>query len=309
MTFERNLSEITGPLFRCRPMLIRGIRFFVGMMSRTGVGTIVIAAAILHIGCEENNLDTLDFAGLPPSISSGQISPDSLNVDLLQPSGDIYSVTTTIRSIASDPDGAHTLSSVTAEIFRPRATSGLVQVTLRDDGIAPDLVAGDLEFAANATFTLNRAQTGTYRIQVTARDRNNLRSNTCEIPFVLTRNNSAPFLDGQTLLAPDTVTRPATGSSTFFVSIAASDADGIQDIREVYLLNLQTQNRTFLLDDGGVPPPGGVSSGDLLAGDGVFSVTLQLPSTIPPGLYPFLLQATDSFRDTSNSVSYTLIVE
>lgn len=301
------MSEIAESSFSRRLMLIRGIRFFVGMKS--GLLAMTIALAILPTGCEDNNLSTIDFTGLPPSINSSRISPDSLNIDLLQPSGDGYSVTVTIRAIASDPDGSNTISSVTAEIFRPRATSSLLQVTLRDDGIAPDPVNGDLEFSASATFTLTRPQTGTYRIQVTARDRNNLRSNTFETPIVLTRNNTAPLLDEQTLIAPDTVTRPATGSSTFFVSIAASDADGIQDIREVYLLNLQTQNRTFLLDDGNVTQPGGISSGDLLAGDGVFSVTLQLPSTIPPGAYPFLLQATDTFRDTSNSVPYTLIVE
>ena len=87
------------------------------------------------------------------------------------------------------------------------------------------------------------------------------------------------------------------------MSIAASDSDGVGDVREVYFRNLDSPSDTtkkfFMYDDGDV---NGVS-GDLIADDGFYSITVQLPSGTPPATYRFSFEA----RDRLDLVSVALI--
>jgi hypothetical protein len=207
-----------------------------------------------------------------------------------------------LRTPAGDPDGLSSLRTVRAEIFRPRATGPFLTVTLADDGGSPDSTAGDGVFSARTTFTARRDQAGLYRVRFSATDVNGLRSTAVDLATLLTRNNSRPELFDSTLSAPDTVDRPATGSGSFFMSIAAADPDGLADIRSVFLQNLSSLGRDALLDDGSA------GSGDRIAGDGIFSRIFQVPSTVPPGTYLFRLLAVDTFGDTSAPVPYALVV-
>lgn len=271
---------------------------------------IVIALSVIsYSGCETNPAGLINPRNSPPDLRSVAVSFDSVNVDEIISVNGRYTITLKVTARVSDDDGSSDIRSVSIEIFRPGASSSLTQVTLRDDGIAPDDVAGDSTFSADVSFQSSRAQTGRYKLRFLARDRAGARSSVIERALFLTRRNSPPRLLSETLIAPDTLVRPNSGFSLFFVSIAAADSDGLADIREVFLRNLNTGNRSFLQDDGGISQPGGITSGDLVAGDGVFSITLQLPSTLPPGVYPFNLQATDTFGDTSGVVPYTLVVQ
>ena len=96
-----------------------------------------------------------------------------------------------------------------------------------------------------------------------------------------------------------------------FFSIAVADSDGLADVREVYFRTLPQapSTKTFLFDDGGMRDPGtGLSSGDLLAGDGVFSRILQVDSSNTPGLRQLVFQASDTFGDTSRAFSHYFLI-
>ncbi len=96
------------------------------------------------------------------------------------------------------------------------------------------------------------------------------------------------------------------------MTIVASDSDGLQDISEVYFRSLNSTDSTakfFLYDDGSTILRNGVLSGDQLAGDGVFTIVVQLPSTAAPGERLFAFQCKDTFDSTSAVLIHSLIVE
>ena len=278
------------------------------LLQRPACALLAMSAFILG-GCESTGLGPLDSGGRPPVVAAPLVSPAVTNIDSLPSTGGNVLISLDLSTAADDPDGPENLRTVRAEVYRPTAESPFATVTLADDGMTPDAAAGDGIYSARLQFTTRREQAGRYRVRFSSTDQGGLRSTAREVSALLTRNNTPPVLVDSTLQAPDTLIRPTTGSVLFFVSIAATDEDGLADVAEVFLQNLTTFNRTFLLDDGGAPQTGGISSGDLLAGDGVFSVTLQLPSTTPPGSYPFRLQAVDTFADTSTALPYTLVVQ
>ncbi len=289
-----------------------GVRFFCTHPKRSVTNSIrticLLSFFVLALqGCEETDVAAIDPTGSAPTISNVIVSPPSLNIDSLPSSGGSTSVTVIITASANDIDGD--LRRVSTEISRPSASSPFLVVAMRNDGVAPDASALDDIFTGTAIFQATRAQAGAYLVSVGAWDQNQMRSGQVTNTLLLTRNNSRPLLDSASLTAPDTLTRPTTGSILFSISIAATDSDGLADVRQVYMQNLATSNRDFLLDDGGLTQPGGISSGDELAGDGIFTVVFQLPSTVPVGRYDYILQAADTFADTSRSIPYSLVIQ
>ncbi len=263
----------------------------------------------LLASCEESDVTTSNLIGGPPVAGYPIPSIYTINIDSIVQTGSEYQIVVDVRVRVTDPDGRENIHTVEAQIFRPSGGSPFLTQFLHDTGTLPDSTPGDGTFAGSISFATTRAQTGLYRLRIEARDINNLRSTRTECTLLITRNNSHPYLIAQSLVAPDTLTVPSSGTSFFFVSIAAADSDGLADINEVYLQNLNTLNRDNLFDDGGATQSNGISSGDVLAGDGIFSITLQLPSTVPPGIYPFALQAVDSYGDTSAGIAYSLTIQ
>jgi hypothetical protein len=270
---------------------------------------LLAASLFMAGGCEETGLDTTDFPANPPDVAAPGVSPGTVDIDALTPSGTTYTFDLTLSVKAFDPNGQGDLAAVRAEAFRPGSGSSFVQASLHDDGASPDAIAGDSVYSGTLTIRTERSEAGLYRVRFVAQDRAGLRSRGLEGVCAVTRNNAPPSLIAESLAAPDTVTRPPSGTLLFRVSIAAEDSDGLADIQRVFLENLATLTRFTLLDDGGVQQPNGVTSGDSLAGDGVFSITFGLPSTAPAGTLQYRLQAVDAALDTSNSIPYTLVVQ
>ena len=182
---------------------------------------------------------------------------------------------------------------------------------MRDDGVPPDLAAGDSIFSGYLSFSITRVETGPYRVLFLAVDNEDLESNTSDITLSTTRRNSPPQLDSASLDAPSVVTIPASGFIQAAMSIAAADSDGLADIREVFFLSIDGSNPDFrfpLKDDGGADP--GPPSGDAIAGDGVFTILLTISdSPTIRGVYRLLFKAEDTPGDTSNTVLHTLTIE
>jgi hypothetical protein len=270
---------------------------------------LLFLASILG-SCEENQFSVIDRNGNVPSVSSASVTPDSINIDNLTPVGNTYTINVVTRLTVSDPEGTDDLNSVIAQAIRPGASSQFFQQNLHDDGIGPDGVAGDSIFSAEIQFEVIRALAGRYRMQFFAVNNDGNRSNVLERTLFVIRNNSAPELDLQSLVAPDTLTLPIGGSLLIPMNIAASDSDGIADIREVYFRSLDSSNPTqkfFLQDDGG----SNNLSGDAVAGDGVFSIIIKLEDNNPlvRRTFRFAFQALDSFSDTSATVLHSLTVQ
>jgi hypothetical protein len=168
-----------------------------------------------------------------------------------------------------------------------------------DNGVQPDSSAGDSVYSGHVTITMTRDQTGAYTVRFSATA--SVSSNVLLHTFHALRDNSAPLLDTTSLEAPDTVALPTSGFVAFAISIVAIDSDGIGDIRQVFLRNLDSPTnpdaRIQLRDDGNTGPD--PRSGDLIAGDGRFTVTVRLDATNARGVFRFGYQASDAPGDTS----------
>ncbi len=66
-----------------------------------------------------------------------------------------------VRVTAADSDGSSTSAAVTADVIRPDGTLAATGVTLHDDGVAPDSVAGDGFYAVTLnSLSLEHRQEG-----------------------------------------------------------------------------------------------------------------------------------------------------
>ncbi len=264
--------------------------------------------AALFASCETPNGDVSGALGQPPALQNASVVPGTVNIDSLVPVSGVYSFQATLKVVATDLDGD--LSDVHAYVVGPKSSTQVADGLLRDDGANGDLAAHDSIYTGVVTLSLPRSKAGPYRVQFVATDHQGLRSGTLDISFDVARANSPPYLLDSTLVAPDTLVVPA-GGTTFLVSIAAADSDGLSDIQSVFFLSLDSSTPTThieLRDDGGAGPA--FASGDQLAGDGVFSRILIATAPPPsPRTFRFLFQAVDSFGDTSATVLHYVTLE
>jgi hypothetical protein len=105
---------------------------------------------------------------------------------------------------------------------------------------------------------------------------------------------------------PDSLKLPTAAQARTLGSIRAwaSDPDGLDDIKQVYFYtqkpdgNLSNSGNPFIMSDNGE-----ASYGDEIAGDGVFSMIIELNPTNMVGRYLF----TFYMKDKDNSVSDAVI--
>lgn len=263
------------------------------------------ALALVVAGCEEPGGGIVDRNGTPPYLSAATVQPAIIDLRTVTPVNGSYPVSASVAVQITATDRLHPVFWVSAVICSPGADSPFQEITLRDDGVAPDATAGDGHFAGTFTWIASKRDIGRFPIRFSARDENGLESNVLEIPLGIVRQNNLPVLSS--LTAPDTVLLPAGGSLNFAMTVAASDPDGAQDIREVYFRSLDSSdpNRKFFLYD-----DGSLSSGDRVSDDGIYTITVSLVDNSPTIRHPyrFAFQAVDSPGDTSNTILHILTV-
>jgi hypothetical protein len=261
---------------------------------------------LLFPACEASDEGTIQGTVEVPFARSLIVTPSTLDLRAVTPVNGVYPLSIIVRvTVEQRSSGTHS-PTVQAELLLPRSSDIAGTALLRDDGSSPDSSAGDGRYAGTISFGAARSDAGLFRVRVRAYNVAGGESNRLDVPFLLTRNNAVPSLSH--LTAPDTLTLPSGGSLLIPMNVAAQDSDGLADIREVYFRSLDASDPTrkfFLKDDGGTDP----SSGDQDAGDGVFSIIVQL--TDGPNVrrtYRFAFQATDAFGDTSATLLHRLTV-
>jgi len=283
-----------------------GARFFILLKPLTIRATQAAACLLLVMnGCEKTDETALDPHGFPPFASVARVDPDSVFMKNLPQNNGLLTVSVVARMNVRDPEGKDNIISVTATVIPPNGGDPLVQASMHDDGALPDSTGGDGVYAATLRFTVPKSATGSYRVQFLATDALGLESNLLDTPVHLIRNNAPPLLTE--LVAPDTVTVLAGDSVTFKMSVRVTDSDGQSDISSTYFRNLDYSdpNFHFILRDDGKP----LISGDVVAGDGVFTITVTaFDSPTVRKTNRLLFQAVDAFGDTSASLPHSLTI-
>jgi hypothetical protein len=109
------------------------------------------------------------------------------------------------------------------------------------------------------------------------------------------------------VVAPDSL-HAADPPDTAFITVDAFDPDGLSDIDSVYLtsaLEGQPPNpdptHFHMYDDGD-------QGGDLIAGDGTYSIIIQADTTSNPGHYTLTFYAWDSDENGSNNPQTIIVI-
>lgn len=224
--------------------------------------------------------------------------PDSVYVDEVVPFF--------IAVRAADPDSLDIIARVVYEIWGPTISELAEAGVLNDAGANGDSLAGDGIFSIATTTRFAEWKFGSYHLMVQAYDGRNAASNDLYkiLPWAKIRVGVAPQIIA--VSAPDTIQLPAAGDKSFLLTANVTDADNNRDIHEVYFDTFRPDgsassgNPFKMYDDG--------TSGDLTAGDYIYSLKIFITSQNSPGNYRFEFQARDYSSLLSNKIIHIITV-
>lgn len=120
------------------------------------------------------------------------------------------------------------------------------------------------------------------------------------------QDNLPPIISND-IVNPDTIM--VTDTTTILTSVEANDPNGKNDISKVFFIvykpNGSTNNNEIQLYDDGDQ----VKHGDQRAGDGIYSLLIQVDQTNDKGTYRFKFQSRDRSGILSNAINHFVLIQ
>lgn len=275
------------------------------MKQKTYYIVITVIGFVL-LSCEKKQDHVVDSVLESPLLISSTLRSSNIHLDtssgshvIRLPNGN-YTITDSIVAVVTHISGVGSIRRVYYSVLRPNSSDKIASGELQH---LTNVSADTAQFSSPISFTIQRSEVGTYRIVTLAIDRWNNYSNSIILTLTITKNNSKPYL--YNLAVPDTIVRPASGIKLFTFSVAVSDSDGYKDVKQVYFQRIfPSPSSIFMMYDDGSEQ----SSGDRLAGDGIFSRIVRIDSTALLGSQTFLFQARDNSEALSDSLLHTITI-
>ncbi len=248
-------------------------------------------------GCEKNYNNVVDN-----QISYQVESVNSLDNFIYIPSDSLITISLSVNSPSN-------IKEIYADVYSSGNTKlNDSPVQLLDNGAAGngDTTAGDNKYSAR--FPLSKSYPiGTYTIKYYITDVNDYTREVAVKSFEYDNNQNALPPQLSNLVAPDTV-KVADPKSVIFMSVSASDPNGLGDIKEVYFITYRpdgstSNNKNQMYDDGDD------FHGDLKAGDGIYSVYIEVTPQNAKGTYKFNFRASDRSSKLSNLISHNIVIQ
>ncbi len=253
---------------------------------------------IFFWGCEKSYNNIVD------SQSSYQV--ESVNsVDKF-----VYSSDDSLVTVSLTLNSAADIKNIYFDIYSSDNTQlNSSPVSLYDNGDAADgdSTAGDNKYSAR--FPLSRFYpVGIYSIKYFITD---ITDNTRQVAvktFEYDNNQTAYPPQLSNLVSPDTV-KVEDPKSVIFMSVNASDPNGLNDIKEVYFISYRPDGtssgeKNQMYDDGDTN-----TNGDIKAGDGIYSILIEVTPQNNKGTYRFDFRATDRSSRLSNIISHNIVIQ
>lgn len=263
------------------------------------------------LSCAPEPSGVNDDLGVPPLLravvpAAVSVNTDTMNVGPNRLPTDLLELRIPVSALVEIPAGGRPLAAVEAWVMDVEGGTVGPLTRLSDDGTAGDSIAGDSRFGGAAIFSITRVNVGVWTVRVAATSANGARSITATLPVTVIRNNRPPVLSN---LTADSIVSLSSPDQLLIISIRAVDTDGEQDIRKVFFNSFLPTGRPsggnpFLLYDDG--NSAGLS-GDLAAGDSVFSLRVQFGGAAV-GAYRFEFHAVDRSSDSSNVILHRIQV-
>ncbi|HEX9251495.1 MAG TPA: hypothetical protein VF870_04600 [Ignavibacteriaceae bacterium] len=253
----------------------------------------------LFIGCEQKYDNTVE--NFIPDYQVKRVSPsDSIR----------YNPADSLITIKIEFNSAANIQSVYCDVYAAdNSKLNSSPLSLFDNGKSEngDNVANDGSFANK--FPLSEFYpNGIYNIKYFVSDKSNSTNQVALGTFKYDNGqaNISPVISDD-IVDPDTAV--VTGTTIILTSINVFDQNGLSDIEKVYFLVYRpdgtTNNNQNLMFDDGNP----VLHGDQNAGDGIYSLLIQISSTNDKGTYRLEFQAKDRGGKLSNIINHNLLIQ
>ena len=259
---------------------------------------IPVILGIIIISCEKEDNSVIDPVLNIPSISDPVFTPSSFDSDTIN-------AVATVRVSSIDP-----IKQVSVTLINPK-NEGQQAFLLRDDGVAPDLTAGDGIYSARVIFVQQCRLVGTWKAEYIAETVDGLLSNTEQRNFTVQNSNNLPPIVSELIIIPDST--QVNFERYFIFRIKAIDPNGSCDIRRVICTGFRPDNSALspldLYDDGDccIIPPFNSTSGDTTANNSIFT-RRTFGAPLLTGYYRYFLKAVDRSDDTSNVLADSIYV-
>lgn len=278
------------------------------------ISNVTVFVSILLVffqGCEKKFNTVIDSTGSAPILSNAILSPspintDTINIGTVRKPDDLL----TIRIIASvhvvHPSSVPEVETIKFSVTDAQSTLSITDGELRNNGLDPDISSTDSIYSGYIEFQIQRVFVGTYIVTFWYEDNSGNRSNAILQPIQIARTNHPPVLSN---LIADSLVSLSGEDHILQLNITATDSDGQADVLKVYFNSFKpdgspaTGNPFLLYDDGNFN-----NHGDSYAGDGIYSLTISLPSTTTIGTYRFEFHAVDRSLDSSKVLIHTIQV-
>ncbi len=257
-----------------------------------------ILVSVFLVGCSSDDsvIDSVFSGGLPHlerlQLSAYEFDTDSTGTGGVKSPDDPVVLPFRI-SIAG-------VSTSEAGLERARCTvagAGSAQASIDTILVFPKAVDSlDAELALH----IRRGDVGVYEIEVIGWDTKGRVLNRLRSTLRVRNGSFAPVLTN--LSAPDTVIVPDTGFVLLDFQVTVTDSSGIKDIRRVQFNTFLPDGRPSSSNPFQMFDDGLAVHGDAIAGDGVYSLRVQLPASTERGRYRFEFQAFDFGNLPSNII-------
>lgn len=262
-------------------------------------------SVLLLMSCDIDSRVTVDPRPSPPVLTSVSLAPSLINTAGFPASAAVDTSVSLFVSIGLPTPRGTSVHYELIDVDGTTVTAG----SFRNDGVAPDAAANDSTFTARARFSIPAGTVGRYTLAVTCSGGDGSPGATALAPLrIVNTANNPPAVTALSL--QDTVAVPSGDVPNLVrVSLTASDSQGAGDITSVLLRSVRPDGSVAgvfpLYDDGSAlpTPTFGTVSGDSIAADGRYTLTIPIFNTTQKNTYrDFLFFAVDR----SGAVSDTL---
>lgn len=261
--------------------------------------SILIVSSFLYFGCEKDFDTVIDQSPAVYQVASIR-TIDSVRYI---PNDSLFTIAVTFLSSSDIRDVFVDVYSSAGQILSPS------HLKLYDNGRSEngDLTSGDNTYSNR--FPLSQYYpNGTYKINYFVQDKNNQTKQVAVQNFTYDngQNNVAPVISNS-IIDPDTLV--VTDTTVIQISVQAEDQNGLSDIESVYFIvyrpdGASNNNKVELFDSGNIQ-----LHGDHIAGDGIYSLKIQVDQNNMKGTYRFEFQARDRGKKLSNVINHFVLIQ
>ena len=243
---------------------------------------------ILLSSCEKKDNSVIDPVLKFPVIDTAGVSPNVF---------DTSNVSMSVFAHVVSEDVS--ITKVSVRVLNP-ASNEVNNIILSD--------TGNGRYTGQVNFSMDCRYVGTYRVEFTALNNQNLYSNAYPVNFnVINSHDTKPVLAG--LVAPDSLLRPQPGeTTTVFLQVTASDPDGSCDINSVFFNSFKPDGTPASGNPFSMYDDGNSDHCDQVAGDNKFSLCIIINNQALLGNYQFKFNAKDNSGLLSDTLTHQIYV-